>query len=95
MEVIRAHKDDVNAVAFMDDSTQLIASGSDDALCKASLSLLLFGCAVGARSVCKVCHALFLQSSSISTAWPAASNHLLLTVWLADHKMPCIQEVAR
>ena len=31
---IKGHDDDVNAVAFMDDSSNLIASGSDDTLIK-------------------------------------------------------------
>lgn len=31
---IDAHEDDVNAVAFADVSSQLLFSGSDDALCK-------------------------------------------------------------
>ena len=31
---IRGHDDDVNAVAFLDDSSNLIASGSDDTLIK-------------------------------------------------------------
>lgn len=31
---IDAHEDDVNAVAFADSSSQLLFSGSDDALCK-------------------------------------------------------------
>lgn len=31
---IRGHDDDVNAVAFLDDSSNLIASGSDDTLLK-------------------------------------------------------------
>ena len=31
---IKGHDDDVNAVAFMDDSSNLIASGSDDTLLK-------------------------------------------------------------
>lgn len=31
---IDAHEDDVNAVAFADGSSQLLFSGSDDALCK-------------------------------------------------------------
>lgn len=31
---IEAHEDDVNAVAFADGSSQLLYSGSDDALCK-------------------------------------------------------------
>ena len=42
---IKGHDDDVNAVAFMDDSSNLIASGSDDTLLKVraehSLSTLL------------------------------------------------------
>ena len=31
---IRGHDDDVNAVVFLDDSSNLIASGSDDTLIK-------------------------------------------------------------
>ncbi len=31
---IRGHKDDVNAVAWADDSGNLLLSGSDDRLCK-------------------------------------------------------------
>lgn len=31
---IRAHREDVNAVAFLDESSNLFASGSDDYLCK-------------------------------------------------------------
>lgn len=33
---IRGHDDDVNAVVFLDDSSNLVASGSDDTLIKAS-----------------------------------------------------------
>ena len=33
---ITGHQDDVNAVAFMDESSHIIASGSDDTLIKAS-----------------------------------------------------------
>ena len=35
----QAHRDDVNAVAYADDSSQLIFSGSDDHLVKASRRL--------------------------------------------------------
>lgn len=34
IETIKAHRDDVNAVCFMDDSDQVLASGSDDTFCK-------------------------------------------------------------
>lgn len=35
-----AHNEDVNAVAFLDDSTDVFISGSDDALCKVNLLLI-------------------------------------------------------
>ena len=38
---IKGHDDDVNAVAFMDDSSNLIASGSDDTLLKVRAEQLL------------------------------------------------------
>ena len=31
---IHAHRDDVNAVSFVDDRTHILASGGDDGLCK-------------------------------------------------------------
>ncbi len=39
---ITGHQDDVNAVAFMDESSHIIASGSDDTLIKASAHHHLF-----------------------------------------------------
>lgn len=38
---IRGHDDDVNAVAFLDDSSNLIASGSDDTLIKVTSSFCI------------------------------------------------------
>ena len=35
---IDAHEDDVNAVAFADDSSHILFSGGDDGLCKVKLS---------------------------------------------------------
>jgi WD40 repeat protein len=35
---VEAHEDDVNAVAFADDTSHILYSGSDDGLCKVRLS---------------------------------------------------------
>lgn len=34
---VEAHEDDVNAVSFADEGSQILFSGSDDGLCKVSI----------------------------------------------------------
>ena len=43
-----AHNDDVNAVAYVDDSCQVVASGSDDKLIKVGLAVRELCCLIAA-----------------------------------------------
>jgi len=37
---VSAHEDDVNAVAFADETSNILLSGSDDGMCKVSHSVM-------------------------------------------------------
>ena len=73
-ETIKAHRDDVNAVCFMDDSNQVIASGSDDTLCKVRSALCSLSADLSAAGSSAV-STLSRSCTCVSQSPPARDLH--------------------